>query len=140
MAITASVQPESGRIVYTGSDFPHPFSSVFPKKAWAIVCKTDPDPISRAWPGFGYTRIWSGLKAGWCARIIWFGFWQDATGLLLVSHFQTPLSSSTDVLDNIQIQPGASLVLADCSSFGPTLFQFWANIVPVLGQTDPVRK
>ena len=91
----------------------------FPKKAWAIVCKTDPDPIWRAWPGFGYTRIWSGLKAGWCAGIIWFGFWQDATGLLLVSHFQTRLHSSTDVLDNIQIQPGANLVLADCSSFGP---------------------
>ena len=29
------------------------FSSVFPKKAWIIVCKTDPDPIWMAWSGFG---------------------------------------------------------------------------------------
>ena len=27
------------------------FSSVFPKKAWAILYKTDPDPIRMAWPG-----------------------------------------------------------------------------------------
>ena len=29
------------------------FSSIFPKKAWIILCKTDPDPIWMAWPGFG---------------------------------------------------------------------------------------
>ena len=29
------------------------FSSIFPKKAWIILCKTDPDPIWTAWPGFG---------------------------------------------------------------------------------------
>ena len=29
------------------------FSSVFPKKAWGILCKTDLDPMWMAWPGFG---------------------------------------------------------------------------------------
>ena len=53
MAITASVKPESGQIVYVGSDFPHHFQFVFLKKAWAILCKTDPDPIWMAWPWFG---------------------------------------------------------------------------------------
>ena len=59
MAITASVQPESGRIVYAGSDFPHPshFRFLFPKKAWTILCKTDPDPIWMAWSGFGQTHL-----------------------------------------------------------------------------------
>ena len=71
----------------------------------------------------GLARVWlhsSGLKASWCAGIIGPGFWQDATGLLLVSHFQTRLRSSTDVPDNsIQNQPGADLVLADCAGFWP---------------------
>ena len=69
----------------------------------------------------GLARVWlnsSGLKASRCAGIIWPGFWQDATGLLLVSHFQTRLRSSTDVPDNvIQNRPGADLVLADCVRF-----------------------
>ena len=58
MAITASVQPESGWIVY----MPDPtsrirFSSVFTKKAWITLCKTDPDPIWMAWSGFGQTHL-----------------------------------------------------------------------------------
>ena len=43
--VTGSVQPELGWIIHTGSEFLHPFHSVFLKKAWAIPCKTDPDPI-----------------------------------------------------------------------------------------------
>ena len=50
MANTASVQHESGRIVYAVSDYPHPIQfRFFPKKAWTILCKTDPDPIWMAW-------------------------------------------------------------------------------------------
>ena len=45
MAIMASVQPESARIVYAGSDFPHLFQFRFPKKAWIIQRKIDPGPI-----------------------------------------------------------------------------------------------
>ena len=61
MAITASVQPESSRIVYVGSDFPHPFqlrfSFVFPKKAWIVLCQTDPNPICMALSWFGQRRL-----------------------------------------------------------------------------------
>ena len=32
-------------------------ASVFPKKAWAVLCKTDPDSIWMAWPGFGQTHV-----------------------------------------------------------------------------------
>ena len=32
-------------------------SSVFPKKARIILCKTDPDPIWMAWSGFGQTHL-----------------------------------------------------------------------------------
>ena len=42
MSITSSVQPESSRIVYARSDFPHP---ILPKKARIILCKIGPDPI-----------------------------------------------------------------------------------------------
>ena len=37
MAITASVQSESGRIVYAGSDFPHPFQLRFSKEGMVHV-------------------------------------------------------------------------------------------------------
>ena len=33
------------------------FSSVFPKMAWVISCKTDLDPIWMAWSGFGQTHL-----------------------------------------------------------------------------------
>ena len=33
------------------------FSSVFPKKAWIILRKTDPHPIWMAWSGFGQTHL-----------------------------------------------------------------------------------
>ena len=86
------------------------FSSVLPKKAWIILCKTGPDPIWMAWPGFGQIHL--------CVRIIgpsWRQSWQNATGLLPVSHFQTWLCSSMDDLDYImQNQPRSNLVLADC--------------------------
>ena len=52
---------------------------------------SDLDGLARVWP---ITHL---VSAGTTGP----GFWQDATGLLLVSHFQTRLHSSTDVLDNI---------------------------------------
>ena len=33
------------------------FSSVFPKKAWIILRKTDPDPIWTVWSGFDRTHL-----------------------------------------------------------------------------------
>ena len=58
MAITASVQPVSGRIVYMpGPNSRIRFGSVFPKKALIVLCKTDPALTWMAWSGFGRTRL-----------------------------------------------------------------------------------
>ena len=98
MAITANVQPKSGRILYAGSDFPHPFQLRFSKEGM--------DHIVQKRPGFdldGLVRVWpnaSGLETRWCAGIIWPGFWQDATGPLPVSDFWTWVLWSTDDPDN----------------------------------------
>ena len=146
MAITASVQPESGRVVYAGSDFPHPFQFCFSKEGVGHSMQNRPGSDLD-----GLARVWlhsSGLKASWCAGITGPGFWQESTGPLLVSRFQTQMHSSTDVLDNIiQNQPGADLVLADCVRFwpngsGPEVSQCARIIRPASGQrfqTDPAR-
>ena len=104
MAVTASVQPESARIVHARSSFPRPFQFPFSKEG--------PDHIAQNRPGSdldGLVGVWlntSGLEASQCAGIIWPGFWQDASGPLPVSHFQTRFRSSTDVPDIIvQNQP-----------------------------------
>ena len=77
----------------------------------------------------GLVRVWpnaSGLEASWCARIIWPGFWQDATGPLPVSHFETRFRSSRDVPDNtVQNHPDP--------------IEFWLT-VSGFGQMYPVRK
>ena len=87
MAITASMQPELGRIVYARSDFSHPFQLHFSKEGMDHIVQNRPgsdlDGLVRVWPNA------SGLEASWCAGIIGPGFWQDATGPLPVSHFQT---------------------------------------------------
>ena len=83
-------------------------------------------------------RVWpdaSGLEANWCAGITWPSFWQEATGPLPVSHFQTRFHSSTDVPDNtVQNQPRSDLVLAECVRFWPNhsgLEASWcARIIP----------
>ena len=102
----------------------------------------DLDDLVRVWPNS------PGLKASWCAGITGPGFWQDATGMLLVPHFQTRLRSSTDVPDNIiQNQPGCDLVLADCVRFwpdgsGPEASRCAGIIRPSSGQcfsADPAR-
>ena len=98
VAVTAKVQPESGRIVLAVSDFPHPFQFRFSKEGMDHIVQnrhgSDLDGLVRIWPNV------SGLAASRCAGIIWPGFWQEATGPLQVSHFQTRFRSSTDVPDN----------------------------------------
>ena len=137
----ASVQPESAWIVYPGSDFPHPIRFRFSKEGM--------DHIAQIRPGSdlaGLVRVWpnaSDLEASWCAGIIGPGFWQEATGPLSVSHFQTRFRSSTDVPDNIvQNQPGSDLVLADCVRFwqngsGPEARRCARIIRPASGQCFP---
>ena len=63
MAITASEQPESGRIVYyAGSDLPHPFKLRFFQRRHGPHC-TKPTLILSGWPGQGLAkRVWSGSK------------------------------------------------------------------------------
>ena len=83
------------------------------------------DHIVKNRPGYkldGLVRVWpnaSGLEVSRCVGIIWPTFWQDATGQLPVSHFQTRFRSSTDVLDNQYQLAGTDLVLADFLRFGP---------------------
>ena len=118
MAIMASVQLESVRTVIAGSDFPHQFQFCFSKEGMGHTVHN--------WRGSSLDGLvsvlpnTSGLEASRCEGVIRPGVWQDATGLLLVSHFQTQLHSSTDTLDNIiQNQPRFDLVLADCARFWP---------------------
>ena len=57
MAITASVQPESGRIVYAGSDFPHPFPFYFSKEGMDHIAQNRPGSDLDGWWGFGQIHL-----------------------------------------------------------------------------------
>ena len=118
MAITVSVQPKSGRTVYTGSHFPYPIQFHFSKEGMDLIVQNRPGSDMD-----GLVRVWqnaSGLEASQFARFIRRGFCQDATSPLPAFHFQTRLQSSTDVPDHIaQNQPGSSLALADRVRFWP---------------------
>ena len=116
--VTASVQPESGRIVYAGFDFQYPFQLRFSKEGRDHIVQnrsgSDLGNLVRVWPNV------SGLEASWCAGIIRPGLWQDATGPLPVSLFKTRFGSPTDIPDNtVQNQPRSAIVPADCVSFWP---------------------
>ena len=99
---------------------------------------SDLDGLVRVWPNT------SGLEACCCAGIIGPGFWQDATGPLPVSHFQTRFRSSTDISDNtVQNQPGSDLVLAGCvriwpNGSGPEASRCARVIQPASGRCFPV--
>ena len=146
MAITASVQPEWGRIVYARSDFPHLFQFRFSKEGMDHIARNR--PVSDL-DGLDLVRVWpnaSGLESSWCTGIIRPGFWQDETGPLPVSHFQTRFRFSTNVPDNIvQNQPGSDLVLADCVRFcsngsGPEASRCAKIILPLLAiASQPIR-
>ena len=94
-----------------------------PPQRHGSSCCAKPTRIRSGWPGQGSAKhIWSGLEANWCAGIIGPGSWQDATGPLSLSHFQTRFRFSTDVPDNIvQNQPGSDLVL-------DVYVRFWPNL------------
>ena len=85
------------------------FSSVFSKEGMDLIVQNDPDPLWMAWSGFGQTHlVWK--RAGVQESSGLHAFWQDATGPLPVSHFQTRFLSSTDIPVNIvQNQPGSDL-------------------------------
>ena len=118
MAITASVQPKSGWIVYAGSDLPHPIWFCFSKEGLDHVVQNQPgsnlDGLVRFWPNT------SGPEASQCARIVRPGFWQSATSRFPVSHFQIRLRSSTDGLDHIVQNQARSWCWLTVSGFGQT--------------------
>ena len=70
-------------------------------------CKEDPDHVVQNWSGSDLDDLvmfWantSGPEVNRCARIIGPRFWQNTTGPLPVSHFQTCLLSLTDGLEHI---------------------------------------
>ena len=116
MAITASVQPESGQTVYAGSDFPHPFQLRFSKEGM--------DPIWMAWSGFGQTHL----------------FWkqagvQESPGL--VSGRTQPARYQFPTFRLGYVLPQTSRITLCKTS--PDPIYFWLT-VSGFGQTDPVRK
>lgn len=113
------------------------FGFILPKKAWIYCAK--PAWIQSGWPGKDLAKcISSGIKPMCKNHPAW--FWQNATGLLPVPHFQTPLHFSTDCSFHIvQNQPGSKLVLADSVTFwpngsGPEASQCARIIRPTFGQ------
>ena len=95
-----------------------------------FLCKTHPGPIWMAWSGFGQTHLVQ--KQAGVQESSGSYFWQDTTGPLPVSNFQTRFRSSADVPDNIlQNQPGSDFVLADC-------VRFWAK--RIRSGSKPVSK
>ena len=74
MAVTASVQPESGRIVNAKFDFLHPFRFRFSTEGMDHIVQNRPgsdlDGLVRAGQNI------SGLEVSWCAGITGPGFWQ----------------------------------------------------------------
>ena len=91
---------------------------------------SDLDCLMRVWPNT------PGLEASRCAGIIGPGFWQDSTGPLPVSHFQTRFRSSTSDLvlaDYVRCWPNGS---------GPEASRCARIIRPASGQcfrVDPDR-
>ena len=109
----ASMQSESGQIIYAGSNFLHPFQLHFSKEGMDHCVQNQPrsnlDGLVRVWPDA------SGPEASWCAGMI-----RTFSGRMQPACYQTRFHSSTDVPDNIvQNQPKSDLVLADCVRFGP---------------------
>ena len=100
------------------------FSSIFPKKARVILCKTDPVPIWMVWSGFGQTcSVWK--QAGG----------QESLGLvsgrMQSAHYQFPTFRLGSIL------PHTSRIILCKTSWDP----IWCwLIVSGFGQMDPVRK
>ena len=98
--------------------------SVFPKKAWIILCKTDPDPIWMAWSGFSQTYLFQ-KQAGL----------QESSGPVFGRKQPACYQFPTFRLGSILLQT-SQIILCQTS---PDPIEFWL-IVPGFTQTDPVRK
>ena len=92
------------------------FISVFPKKAWIILCKNRPvsdlDGLVRVWPNASGSKPVSESSGPVSGR--------TQPSRYQFSHLQTLFRSSTDVIDDtVQNHPRSDLVLADCVRFWP---------------------
>ena len=94
------------------------FSSVSPKKAWTILCKTDPDPMWMAWSGFGQTQlVWkqAGVQESQ----------GPVSGRNQPARYQFPIfrlgcvPSQRSRIVLCKTRPDPDLVLADCVRFWP---------------------
>ena len=130
MAITASVQPESARIVYTRSilcQIRHAASvsvPFFPKTAWIILRKTDLDPMWIVWSVFGQTHLVR-KQVGMQETP------GPVSGRMQPARYQFPAFRLGSVLPQI-----SRTILCKTS---PDPIWFWLT-VSGFGQTDPVRK
>ena len=134
----ASMQSESGQILYAGSNFLHPFQLHFSKEGIDHSVQNQPrsnlDGLVRVWPNT------SGLEASWCAGMI-----RPFSGRMQPACYQTWFHSSTNVPDNpVQNQPWSDLVLADCVRFwpnrsGPEASLCARIIQPTSGQRFPAN-
>ena len=110
------MQPESGRIVYAGSHFPHPFQLRFSKEGMG--------PIWMAWSGFGKTRlVWK--QAGV----------QESSGP--VSGRTHPARYQFPTFRLGSVFPQTSRIILCKTSPDPVWFWLTAS---GFGQTDPVSK
>ena len=100
------------------------FSSIFWKKAWIILCKTDPDPIWMAWSEFSLTHlVWK--QAGV----------QESLGL--VSGRTQPAHYQFSTFKLGSILPQMSRIRLCKTSLDP--IQSWPT-VSGFGQTNPFWK
>ena len=124
MAITASVQPESGRMVHTGSDFPHPIRFLSSKEGQDHIVQNRPgsdlDGLVRLGPNA------SGPEASRGVRIT-----RPGSGKAQPVPYQFPTFRLRCVL------PQAARIIL-CKT-GPDPIWFWLT-VSGFGQTNPVRK
>ena len=135
------MQPESGRILYAGSDFPHPFQLRFFQRRHGSHC-AKPTRVRSGWPGQGLAK-----HVRCRSRLV---CWNHLARFLAERNRPAGSFSLSDSVpffrrrpDNIvQIQPGSNLVLVDCARFGPNgsgpEASQWAGIVrPASGQCFP---
>ena len=104
----ASIQSESGWVVYAGSHLLHPVWFCFSRKKKPGSLWAKQTWIQSGWPG----RFWPNApcpEAGWCARIV-----GPSCGRMHPTHYQFPTETFTDSQDHIvQNQPRSNLVLTD---------------------------
>ena len=91
------------------------FSSVFLKKAWIILCETDPDPIWMAWSGFGQTHlVWKQAGVQESSGPV--------SGRTQLARYQFPIFRLGSVLpqtSRIILCKISDLVLTNCVRFWP---------------------